>query len=595
MTHAALHDFYQKRKSFFSASLERVNRKIRIISNIRLAVALIFLTTLYFAFASHPLFYAFPVILAVFVFLVRIHSALFDRKVHLENLESIQVDERAALDGDFSRFNTGSEFINIRHPYSHDLDIFGEGSVFQCISRCNTHGAKQLMAEYLSSKPTSVEELRVRQEAIRELAMKPDFTQEVQAFAMQVQEEPNDQRQLQQWLDQRSFVFGRSYYRFVLTVFPLLTLALVVCAFFFDGIGKFALIAAACQWVITGLHLKRIKAFHQSISHRKTTLDRFAGILSLIEGEKYSSALLSDLGQQARNGDKKLKQLGSLVRALDARLNVLTNLVTNSLLLYDLQCVYRLERWREKSAKHALTWLRTICEAEVLCSFATFTFNHPRFAFPAITPERRLSAKGVGHPLLPDTVRVVNDIRLDRQRSVMIITGANMAGKSTFLRSLGVNVVLALAGAPVCASEFVCPLIDVRSGMRTADSLKDHQSYFYAELHRLKSIMDDLREGKPLLVLLDEILKGTNSTDKQAGSVALVKQLIEQPCLVVIATHDLALGDLAGLYPGRIVNSCFESNIDDGLLSFDYKLRAGLAQKMNATFLMKKMGILHPD
>lgn len=592
MTHAALHDFYQKRKSFFSASLERINRKIRIISNVRLAVALTFLTTLYFAFDHDLLFYGLPVILAVFVAFVRIHSTLFGRKVHLESLESIQPDERAALDGDFSRFNTGSEFIDARHPYSHDLDIFGEGSVFQYISRCNTRGAKQLMAEYLSSRTSSVQELRVRQEAIRELAMKPDFRQEIQAFAMQVQEEPNDQRQLQQWLDQRSFILGRSYYRFVLTAFPLLTLALAAGTFFFDGIGKFALIAAAFQWVITGLHLKQVKAFHRSISHRKATLNRYAGILSLIEGEKYSSALLSDLARQARNGDKKLKQLGSLVRALDARLNVLTNLVVNSLLLYDLQCVYRLERWKEENAKRALAWLRTVHEAEVLCSFATFTFNHPQFAFPEITHERRLSAKGVGHPLLPDTERVVNDIHLDGQQSVMIITGANMAGKSTFLRSLGVNVVLALAGAPVCATEFVCPWIDVRSGMRTADSLKDNQSYFYAELRRLKSIMDELREGKPLLILLDEILKGTNSTDKQAGSVALIRQLVEHPCLVVIATHDLALGDLADFYPGRIVNGCFESNIYDGLLSFDYKLRAGMAQKMNATFLMKKMGIL---
>lgn len=168
----------------------------------------------------------------------------------------------------------------------------------------------------------------------------------------------------------------------------------------------------------------------------------------------------------------------------------------------------------------------------------------------------------MGHPLIDDKERVSNDVHLDRQQSIITITGANMAGKSTFLRSLGVNVVLALSGGPVCAEKFDCPMIDVRSGMRTADSLRENQSYFYAELYRLKSIMDELREGTPLLILLDEILKGTNSTDKQAGSVALVKQLAEQSCLALIATHDLGLGELEKVYPGRVANYCFEANIE---------------------------------
>lgn len=167
-----------------------------------------------------------------------------------------------------------------------------------------------------------------------------------------------------------------------------------------------------------------------------------------------------------------------------------------------------------------------------------------------------------------------------------------MAGKSTFLRTLGVNLVLALNGAPVCAMEFCCPVINLRTGMRTTDSLKDHQSYFYAELQRLKVIVEDLRSGKPLLVLLDEILKGTNSTDKLAGSVALVKQLMQYPCLVVVATHDLALGNLETEFPNTVINYHFEPTIENDQLSFDYRLKRGIAEKMNATFLMKKMGIV---
>src|SRR5690606_17581719 len=254
--------------------------------------------------------------------------------------------------------------------------------------------------------------------------------------------------------------------------------------------------------------------------------------------------------------------------------------------------VYRLEKWKEGNATQLFEWLAAVHETEVVVSLATFAFNHPGYFFPRVNHERRLSAKGLGHPLLPEEVRVVNDITLDQKSSVMIVTGANMAGKSTFLRSLGVNMVLALAGAPVCANEFDCPFVDLRSGMRTADSLKENQSYFYAELDRLKSIMDELRRGTPLFILLDEILKGTNSNDKQAGSIELVKQLVNYPCLVVIATHDLVLGELANSFPDRIANYSFEATIENDHLSFDYKLKRGVAQTMNATFLMKKMGII---
>ena len=313
-----------------------------------------------------------------------------------------------------------------------------------------------------------------------------------------------------------------------------------------------------------------------------------------IRKEQFTSPLLQTLGLRAERADQKVGALASLVSAFDARLNSMTNLVVNSLLLYDLQCVYRLEKWKAENAPELMGWIGTVHQFEVLCSIGTFAFNHPAFVFPTINERQRLSGLGVGHPMLAEDARVDNDVYMDDKQSIMIITGANMAGKSTFLRALGVNVVLALAGAPVCAREFDCPWIEMRSGMRTADSLKEKQSYFYAELDRLKSIMDELRSGTPLLILLDEILKGTNSTDKQAGSLALVNQLVHHKCLVVIATHDLALGDLENAYPGRILNYSFEANIENDQLSFDYKLKRGIAQKMNATFLMRKMGIIPP-
>jgi DNA mismatch repair ATPase MutS len=302
--------------------------------------------------------------------------------------------------------------------------------------------------------------------------------------------------------------------------------------------------------------------------------------------------LLRSHGEKANNADVKVKKLASLVYALDARMNAMTSIFTNSFLLYDLNCIYRLEKWKDENSANLESWLDTVSDLEVLNGFSTFSFNHQSFTFPKIHDQLNISATELGHPLIKPEECVANDFLIGNGPTVLIITGANMAGKSTFLRTVGINLVLALNGSSVSAKTFSCPVINLRTGMRTADSLKDHQSYFYAELNRLKGIMDELRRNIPLLILLDEILKGTNSTDKQAGSIALVKQLLPHPCLAIIATHDLALGDLQTEFPAKVKNYCFEANIENDQLSFDYKLKQGLATKMNATFLMKKMGII---
>ncbi len=592
MTGRELRSFYDQRKASFSSALASTNKKIRQVSNLRLTVAVSFILIAYFGFSNHALLYALLPLLALFAVLMRKHSGLFSNKTHLERLIDIQKFELYTIEGEFSHNSNGAEFINVHHPYSHDLDVFGEGSLFQYINRSNTREGKALMAERLSGKPDSIETVRRWQDAIAELARKPDFRQEVQALSMQIDEQPADRRQLEQWLTEPSFVYGKNIYRLLLTVFPPITVILVVLAFFIEGLSPFAILAAGFQWVFLGFHLKRINQFHQQIGYKKNALEKYARILNCVSQENHTSPVMQAIGKRAGVGGDAVEKLAALVRAFDARSNSMTNLVVNSLLLYDLQCVYRLEKWKSGNAPQLINWLDTIKETETLCSFATFAFNNPQFIFPALNEERVLEATGLGHPLLLNDARVANDVSLGRDASVMIITGANMAGKSTFLRTLGANVVLALAGAPVCAVEFTCPFLDLRTGMRTADSLKENQSYFYAELDRLKSIMDELRSGKPLFILLDEILKGTNSNDKQAGSVALISQLVDQPCLVAIATHDLALGEMENTFHGKIINYSFEANIKNDQLSFDYKLKRGVAQTMNATFLMRKMGII---
>jgi hypothetical protein len=584
--------FYTQRKNTFSDALKTITKQINIISNLRLVAAGGFLVVLYFSFSDSRLFYALPFILFGFIVLMLKHTKLFEAKTHLENLVKINTNELQAGEGDFSCFDGGSSFINTHHPYSYDLDVFGEGSLFQFMNRSSTLNGTAQLAHTLTNPLTSREAIIERQEAIKELSSKTDFRQDFLATGMALEEFPQDKQQLIAWVNQKPFLYGKSFYGFVLWFLPALTLTLVVVAIMVDGISPYAVLCAGLQWVFLGFHIKKVNTFHQYISRKKNILEKYARLLHRFGKESFTSTLLTNLSAKAMEADKKVKSLASLVSALDARLNSMTNLIVNSLLLYDLQCVYRLEKWKETNANNLLTWLEVINETDVVCTFATFSFNNPDFNFPSITDEKKILATSLGHPLLSAQQRVTNDVSIGDHQRILIITGANMAGKSTFLRTLGVNMVLALNGAPVCAKEFSCPILSLRSGMRTADSLHDNQSYFYAELDRLKTIMDELRSGKPLLILLDEILKGTNSTDKQTGSIALVKQLLAYSCLALIATHDLALGDLEREHPEHVKNYCFEPTIENDQLSFDYKLKTGLAQKMNATFLMRKMGII---
>lgn len=592
MTKPDLESFYSSRKASFSKQASEVSRKINLISHGRLALAIVFILLVYFTFSNSDIAYGLPVVLIAFIALVRIHGKLFAEKTHLENLTKVNSHELQALQGDISCFDRGSQFIDPHHPYAYDLDLFGDGSLFQFINRSNTLSGKNKFAQRLLHPLSTTRDIMANQQAVQELATRPDFLQHFQSAGMEIDEQPGDQQQLFAWLKQPSFVFGKFFYRIILLIAPVITIAAITSAFFVEELKVIAILSVAFQWLFLSFHLKRIHIFHDYISRKKIILQKYAHLLHLLQGNDFSSDLMKDLAGKAHRADQKVSSLASLVSALDARLNSMTMLVMNSLLLYDLQCVYRLEKWKEENAPQLPVWLDTVSQMEVVVNFGTLYFNHRHFVFPAIQKELYVAGKAISHPLIPEHESVSNDFLLGKEQSVLIITGANMAGKSTFLRTVGVNLILALNGAPVSAKEFQCPVINLRTGMRTADSLKDHQSYFYAELDRLKGIMEELRSEKPLLILLDEILKGTNSTDKQAGSMALIKQLLPHPCLAVIATHDLALGELEKEHPHLIKNFCFEANIENDQLSFDYKLKPGLAQKMNATFLMKKMGII---
>lgn len=582
---------YGERKELFQSRVQTIRSKTADLSWLRVGVAIIILLLLYFSFQWIALWWVTGAVTVCYFLLVSHHEKLNQEKRLYENLQLLNESEIKAQQGDHLFFEDGSEFIDAHHPYSVDLDIFGKGSIFQRFNRTCTETGKERLARILEQPLFSRKEILGRQEAISELSGKIDLRQTFWATGVATKEKKEDQKQLLAWLSTPSILHGKKSYRILLLVAPLVFLAALL-----GGIvtGKYALfiIVALAQWAIIGMHSKRVTVFQDYIGNKRFLLEKFAAHFKLLHEQKFAADALRQINAQSYEAYQQLQVLASRSRALDLRLNFFANALLNTTVLYELQCVYRLEQWRDKNRDHLAAWLNAVQEADALSSLATFKFNHPRFVFPEIADNPTLIADGLGHPLIPLDHSVTNSIQVDPQTKIWIVTGANMAGKSTFLRTLGVNTVLALTGSVVCATKMICPITGIYTGMRNTDSINDNQSYFFAELLRLQKIMQELRTGKRLIVLLDEILKGTNSIDKLAGSQELLHKLVSYQGFTVIATHDVALSEMEKDYPEKIKNYHFETFIKGDELSFDYKLKPGVSTGKNATFLMKKMGII---
>ncbi len=585
-------EFYRKRANQFANQREYVEKVIKQLAWSRVVLMAIVGVLIYLGFSDSIFFALIPVPLGVFIFLINKQTAQEEQKKLLSYLEELNQSEAKGLGFETSDFSDGIRYADPNHPYSHDLDLFGNGSLFQYINRCGTELGEDRLAHDLKALNYSREELVERQAAVRELGSQLEFRQHVWALGRQIREFTFDQTFLRIWLLEKPFLYGKKGYTILRWVLPAIVLMIAGLTIYDISYFPILFVAMTAQISIAGIHAKKIGDLQRGLSKGKEALANYARIFELLTQQKYETTLMKRHFQTAHEAFEKVAQFSKLVNALESRMNPFAMMFGNGLFLYDLHAVSRVEAWRELNAQQLPGWLESLAEWDALISLATLHYNNPSYAFAEYSEGNHLKGKEIGHPLISDKERVTNNFEIGNPATVWLITGANMAGKSTFLRTLGVNFVLGGVGAPVCASTWIMPLIALRTGMRTSDSLQDHQSYFYAELHRLQSIMQELRAGKPMIILLDEILKGTNSTDKQAGSRELIKQLKGLQALVVLATHDIALGDLEGQYPTQIANACFEGKIENDQLTFDYTLYSGVAQKANATFLMRKMGII---
>lgn len=533
--------------------------------------------------------------LSVFIIFVVMHQKVKKQFLYYQKkLQLIQL-EKERLQYQFENLPKGEHYQDALHPYTHDLDIFGKGSLFSFLSRCQTLLGEKRLADWLRFPTLDTEILTQRQQAIQELVQKTDLRLHFQTTAHLSEENEQAQTILNTWLQSApTFSAPKNSLRLLQVLrwaLPLLTIFAWIAAIFGQISYSFPINFSILQLVLIGLFQKKLLTVYQGVGKNIAFLQKCATLWQIIEQETFESQALQRLNRELKGSSLAATDLLKKLNLFEYRFNGFAFIILNGLFLWDIQLALALENWRTAHQQKVPLWLESLAETEVLISLASFGFNHPNYHYPTFSQEPILAAADLSHPLIPENQRVSNDFSLTRLGEVALITGANMAGKSTFLRTLGINAVLANLGAPLPAARFQYRPLEIFTSMRIIDSLQDGTSSFFAELKRLKQILDTLQSQRPHLILLDEILRGTNSKDRYLGSEAIIKQLLKLPAVSVIASHDVALGNLINDFPNQIKNYAFEvENVAEGL-HYPYKISEGICQNTNAVFLMQKMGI----
>ncbi|MDP4216366.1 MAG: hypothetical protein Q8927_09200 [Bacteroidota bacterium] len=480
------------------------------------------------------------------------------------------------------------------HPYSYDLDIFGKGSVFAMLNRSQSEPGRDLLASWLMT-PADRGSIRERQEAIKELAGDPDRLFDLAVIGRQRPLRNRTVQHILHWLKKEEAPFSESYWALVRWGYPVVTLGLLAC--YIAGLiggnefGFFCLLFLG----ISSYFSKTVIAHYVALSGIVKEVGVLSEGIGQIEERTFHAGLNKRLQGSLlhpHQASKEIKGLDGLLHRFDYRLNPYVFIPLNAFLLWDLWQMHGLNTWRQRNRERIGQWTQTLAGMEALGSMALLYFNHPDWCFPEIVEGTfEFGAQGLGHPLIPERKRVTNDFAISGTGRLELVTGSNMAGKSTWLRTVGVNMVLAMAGSPVCARSCRLSVVSVVSSMRVADNLEDSTSTFYAELKKLRSIIEKVKHHEPVFILLDEILRGTNSRDRLAGSRALIRQLIREGAVGIIATHDLELAQMEEELPGHIYNYYFDVQFFGEELGFDYTLRNGICTTKNAELLMKQIGI----
>jgi ABC-type multidrug transport system fused ATPase/permease subunit len=589
--------FYRKHFTNYTEQLKKVQQQINLISNVRLAVAVAAIAGAVFAWKiAVPLFLV-TIICGVGIFFVLVvhHEQLHKQKKRIEHCLSVLQRFLNRLNNKWIDYSdTGEEFIDGEHPYSTDLDIFGKGSLFQWVSSAHTfYGRKQLASDLLDS-PKSIEQIKERQGAVNECASSSDFRLAFEAASLEC-DMRESQDSLLKWAESKVNRWG------FLNSGLIVAEAVVVACIAISSIIFFNIPQSA--YVLYSLHLGLFLLFRMSNMRYMDTFEKngarllvFSELLSHIEKTAFNDKLLcaykKELFTQAGSPvSAELKKLAKIVSSMEVRYNPLGHFVANTALLWDFQLRVRAEVWKRNNGKKIRKWLEIIGHFESLNSFAAIAFENHEWCYPTLSGKMSIDGDSIGHPLIQCDKRINNSFSI-QDNQVAIITGSNMSGKSTFLRTVGVNAVLAYAGAPVCAKSMNIPVLRIFSSMRIGDDLSSNVSTFYAELLKIKRIITADKEEKPILYLLDELFRGTNSTDRHEGAVAVLAKLKQPGNIGLISTHDLKLCELATEPGNGYINYHFSESYDEHGIAFDYVLKNGPSTTRNALYLIKMVGIV---
>jgi DNA mismatch repair ATPase MutS len=531
--------------------------------------------------------------IGIFLTLVFYHNNMFEYKKRVALLINVNEKGLKRIDGEFTSFNdNGSEYLDDKHPFINDLDIFGNNSIFQYLNTTVTKGGRDKLAELLKGEERlNKYEIQERQEAIKELGEKVKWRQNVIIEGNLKKSQDADLISLINWSEKRE---SSSPLRIAIAcTFILATVFSIYLAI--KGVipESFLLLDFMVNFIVVKIlsksMIKELKLF-ESI---KNNIYGYSRILGLIEDETFNSSYLKKLQSKLKNNVSSCKkEMKKFSNILDWAGNSSYNayyLIFNILIFSDVFLMRNLEKWRENNGEKLEIWLKVMHEVDALCSICNLSFENENWTYPVILNQNGIDGINVGHPLLGKKA-VRNTFSLKKDQKVALITGSNMSGKSTFLRTLGTNLILSYIGAPVCADNFSCGIMNIYTCMRTKDNLEENISSFYAEILRIKILIEACKRGEKIFFLLDEIFKGTNSEDRHTGATVLIKQLIKFGGLGLVSTHDLELCNLEE-DDKNIVNYNFREFYKNNEIKFDYILRKGRSETQNAIHLMKLAGI----
>lgn len=592
--------FYEGEISKYEEKIKNINGVITKISTLRLIIAIMAVLLAYYFYKGESIAYLISSIVisvGIFIVVAYYHNKRIQEKREYEIYININRNGINRIKGTFKeREDKGEEFLSDEHPFASDLDIFGRNSLFQMINSTKTKFGRAKLSQMLNLNAIpSREEILKKQEAINELGKKVEWRQHLEVKSTIKKSGTKDINELLEWANGKSEI--KPLFKIVPYLFIAITMISIVLVVLKVLPISYVILVFMINYLVVKILTKDLVQIIKLFDKHKKDIEAYTNLLILIENENFDSVLLKELKNKMNSSGKscveEMKALKKLVDWLGDSSSNAYYLLLNVTVLSDTFILRNLEEWRRLNGHKLEAWLNVMGEFEALSSISNLSFDFDEWSYPTISNLDVVEGINIGHPMLGERA-VVNSFTLNHDSKVALITGSNMSGKSTFLRTIGLNLLLSYIGAPTCSNGFTCGVFSIYTCMRTKDNLEESISSFYAEILRIKILIEAAKNGEKVFFLLDEIFKGTNSKDRHEGAQVLINQLVNNNAMGLVSTHDLELCDLEKTKKW-IKNYNFQEYYEKNNIKFDYKLREGRSKTQNAVHLMKLAGIEFND